>query len=165
MFRVSEQSVPFTLLGCAFTHEGSAISGDTRVRYDPQRPKTYVIPNFRDLIATESVHPPAAYLIPAGGPGIADKLGQHGLRLERLATPATLHVERYRLRAPHWEEKPFEGRHVLGEFTLAARDEDAFATGAYLLPLDQRAANVAVTLLEPRATDSLLRWGFFDAIF
>jgi len=31
--------------------------------------------------------------------------------------------------------------------------------------MDQRAANVAVNLLEPEAPDSLLRWGLFDAIF
>ena len=31
--------------------------------------------------------------------------------------------------------------------------------------MDQRAANVAVELLEPQAPDSLLRWGFLDAIF
>ncbi|MEO5561377.1 MAG: peptidase M14, partial [Dokdonella sp.] len=34
-----------------------------------------------------------------------------------------------------------------------------------LVRLDQSAANVAINLLEPRASDSLVRWGFFDAIF
>ena len=31
--------------------------------------------------------------------------------------------------------------------------------------MDQRAANVAMELLEPQAPDSLLHWGFFDATF
>ena len=31
--------------------------------------------------------------------------------------------------------------------------------------MDQRAANVAINLLEPQAPDSLLRWGYLDAIF
>ena len=31
--------------------------------------------------------------------------------------------------------------------------------------MDQRAANVAIELLEPQAPDSLLRWGFLDAVF
>jgi hypothetical protein len=31
--------------------------------------------------------------------------------------------------------------------------------------LNQRAANVAIQLLEPQAPDSLLRWGYLDAIF
>ena len=40
-----------------------------------------------------------------------------------------------------------------------------FAPDAVLVPLDQRAANVAVNLLEPQAADSLLRWGFLNTIF
>lgn len=67
VFRTSTQSVPFTLKGYAFTQEASAISGDTWVRYHPRRPKTYVIPDFHDLVATESVHPPAAYLTRPSG--------------------------------------------------------------------------------------------------
>jgi hypothetical protein len=34
-----------------------------------------------------------------------------------------------------------------------------------IVPLDQPAANVVANLLEPRASDSLVRWGFLDAIF
>jgi hypothetical protein len=34
-----------------------------------------------------------------------------------------------------------------------------------VVALDQRTANVAINLLEPQAPDSLLRWGFLDAIF
>lgn len=166
VFRTSTQSVPFTLKGYAFTQEASPISGDTWVRYDPRRPKTYVIPDFHDLVATESVHPPAAYLIPAEWAPIADKLRLHGLRVERIEHPLTLRAERYRLAAARWAEQPFEGRHVLREFTQSTETVDAaIAAGAFVVPLDQRAANVAVTLLEPRATDSLPRWGFFDAVF
>jgi hypothetical protein len=41
----------------------------------------------------------------------------------------------------------------------------SFAPGSVLVPLDQRDANVAVHLLEPEAPDSLLHWGFLNAIF
>jgi hypothetical protein len=37
--------------------------------------------------------------------------------------------------------------------------------GAVYVPLRQRAARVAINLLEPDAPDSLVRWGFFHAIF
>ncbi len=40
-----------------------------------------------------------------------------------------------------------------------------FPAGSVVVKLDQRAANVAVHLLEPDAPDSLLRWGFLNAIF
>lgn len=165
-FRSSEQSTPFTLKGYEFTHEASAISGDTWVTYDPHKPKIYSVPFLRDLVAAETVRLPAAYLVPAAWPQIADKLRQHGIRYERVDHSLKLRVERYRLGAPHWDDKPFEGRHLLRDFTLAAEIADAeFGAGAILVPLDQPAANLIVNLLEPRASDSLLHWGFFDAIF
>ncbi|MFC4820665.1 M14 family metallopeptidase [Dokdonella ginsengisoli] len=165
-FRTSDQSVPFTLKGYAFKHEASPISGDTWVSYDPRTPKTYTIPFFRDLVPTQTVRLPAAYLVPAGWPQIADALRRHGLRVERAEQPLQLRVERYQLDAPHWDEQPFEGRHWLREFDATLETADApFAAGALLVPLDQPGANLAVNLLEPRAADSLLHWGFFDAIF
>ena len=165
-FATSKQSVPFELKGYAFTHTTSDISGDTWVSYDPQSPKTYTVPFFRDLVATESVRVPAAYLIPAAWPQIVDKLQQHGIRTERIDRALTLTAERYRLGAPQWSDAPFEGHRLLREFTLASeRVETAFAQGAILVPLDQPAANVAISLLEPRASDSLLRWGLFDTVF
>ncbi|MEO7323705.1 MAG: M14 family metallopeptidase, partial [Dokdonella sp.] len=165
-FETSKQSTPFTLKGYAFTQTSSAISGDTWVRYDPAKRKTYTVPFFRDLVATESVQTPAAYLIPASSAPIVEKLREHGIRFERIDRPLQLRVQRYQLGAPHWDEKPFEGRHLLREFTLARETVDAaFEPGAILVRLDQSAANVAINLLEPRASDSLVRWGFFDAIF
>ena len=41
----------------------------------------------------------------------------------------------------------------------------SFPAGSVIVPLDQRAGRVAVHLLEPQAPDSLLAWGFFNAIF
>ena len=165
-YRPSQQSVPFALKGYEFSQSASSISGDTWVSYDPKRPKTYVVPFFRDLVAAETITLPAAYLVPAAWPQIVEKLRQHGIRYERLDRASTLRAERYRLGAPRWEEKPFEGRHQLREFTLAADTATIdFAAGAVVVPLDQEGANVVVNLLEPRAPDSLLGWGFFDAIF
>jgi len=165
-YETSKQSVPFTLAGYAFRQEASAISGDTWVRYDPKTPKTYVIPFYRDLVATQTVSLPAAYLVPAGWTVVLDKLREHHLRTERVATPLRLAVERYRLGSPRWADAPFEGRHLLKDFTLASeRAEADFAAGAVLVPLDQPAANVAVNLLEPRASDSLLAWGLLDTVF
>ena len=43
--------------------------------------------------------------------------------------------------------------------------ETSLPAGSVIVPLDQRAANVAIELLEPQAPDSMLRWGYLDAIF
>ena len=165
-FENGKASTPFTLKGYAFTQTQSPISGDVWVQYDPSKPKTFVVPFFRNLVATETVKLPAAYLIPAAWSQIADKLHEHGIRYERIAHPSKLHVERCQLDAPHWVEAPFEGHHLLRDFTMTTADTDMdFAAGAFLVPMDQPNANLIANLLEPRASDSLLRWGFLDTIF
>jgi len=165
-FKTTETPVPLTLKGYAFTQIKSDISGDTWVTYDPKTPKTYEVPFFRDLLPVESVQLPAAYVVPAAWPQIIEKLEQHGVRFERLAHSQAMRVQRYRLANPVWADKPFEGRHLVTEFsaTLETVSVDIPA-GSIVVPMDQPAANVVANLLEPRAPDSLLRWGFLDASF
>ena len=45
------------------------------------------------------------------------------------------------------------------------REVRTFPAGSILVPLAQSLAKVAINLLEPQAPDSLVAWGFFNAIF
>jgi hypothetical protein len=166
-FTTSEKSEPLTLKGVAFTQTPSDISGDTWTQYQPGQHKTFQIPFWRDLAASRSVPLPAAYLIPAGWPQLVEKLRQHGLRVEPLTYAVTLDAQRYRLADPKWADVPFESRLMLKSFSEKVENAAKlqFAPGAVLVSLDQRAANVAVHLLEPDAPDSLLHWGFLNTIF
>lgn len=167
VFETGNKPVPLMLKGVAFTQSHSEISGDVCTQYDPTQPKTYEIPFWRDLVATRSVALPAAYLIPAGWPQLVEKLRQHGVHTQALTRSVTLNVQRYRLTDPKWADTPFEGRLMLKSFSgkIETAANQPFASGATLVVLDQRAANVAVHLLEPDAPDSLLHWGFLNAIF
>ncbi len=165
-FKTTDKPITMTLKGYAFSQQASDISGDTWVTYDPKTPKTYQIPFYRDLIATDSVRLPAAYIVPAAWPEVIEKLTQHGIRFERLAHDASLRVERYRLSKPVWDDKPFEGRHLLRDVAVETETVTVdVRAGSVIVPMDQPAANVVANLLEPRAPDSLLRWGFLDACF
>jgi hypothetical protein len=165
-FRTTETPVAFKLDGYAFSQQKSDISGDTWVTYDPTKPRTYELPFYRDLVATASVKLPSAYLVPAAWPQIIEKLGEHGIRFERLARDTALDVERYRLANPTWEPKPFEGRHLLRDVSIAPeRANVSVRAGSIVVPMDQPAANLVANLLEPTAADSLLRWGYLDAVF
>jgi len=166
LFAAGDKSVPLTLKGFAFTQTKSDISGDIWTQYDPSKPKDYTIPNWRDLVVRESATVPAAYLVPAGWPQVIAKLKQHGLRVETTTQPLTLAVQRYQIDDPHWASTPFEGHLMLRQFAAKTGTVTlTFPPGSAIVRMDQRAANVAVNLLEPDAPDSLLRWGTFNAIF
>jgi zinc carboxypeptidase len=165
-FKTTDEPITFRLDGYAFSEQKSDVSGDTWVTYDPKTPKTYEIPFYRDLVPTASIKLPAAYVVPAAWPQIAAKLAEHGIRFDKIAQDTTLDVERYRLTNPVWEPKPFEGRHLLSDVAIASeRASVAVRAGSIVVPMDQPAANLIANLLEPAASDSLVRWGFFDAAF
>ena len=166
LYRTTDKAVTFTLKGYAFKHDESDISGDTWVTYDPHTPKTYEIPFFRDLVVSESARLPAAYAVPPQWTDVIDKLAEHGIRTERLSRAASVEAERYELTKPVWADKPFEGRHMLRDFAVATkRGTFELPAGTVIVPIDQAAANVVANLLEPRAPDSMVRWGFLDAVF
>lgn len=165
-FKGDPASTPYTLKGFAFTLTHSDISNSDWIHYDPSQPKTYTIPNWNGLLPEVSVTPPAAYVVPAQWTRIIDKLDAHGVVYRRTGAPMTIRATGYQLDDPRWASKPFEGHLMLRDFALQAVTREAnLPAGSVIVPLDQRAANVAIELLEPQAPDSLLHWGYLDAVF
>ena len=165
-FKQDPQSTKFELKGYAFTLTHSDISNSAWIQYDPSQPKTYTIDNWNGLLPDLSITPPAAYVVPAQWTAIIDKLDAHGIQYRRIDHPLTIHAEGYQLDDPSWASKPFEGHLMLRGFALhAVAREVELPVGSVIVPLDQRAANVAINLLEPQAPNSLLHWGFLNAMF
>lgn len=128
-------------------------------------PATVTIPFFDQTIVLDSVGVPFAYVLPPEWKFAPQILELHGLSLRRLTRPVTLEVESYRFTDVRWQAQPFEGRHAVTYRTVPLTERRTYPRGSVVVSLDQRAANVAVHLLEPGSGDSFVAWGFFDAIF
>ncbi|MEP7187327.1 MAG: M14 family metallopeptidase, partial [Rhodanobacter sp.] len=165
-FKGDPASTRYQLKGFAFTLTHSDISDSEWIHYDPSQPKTYTIANWNGLLPDVLVTPPVAYAVPAQWTQVIDKLDAHGITYRRLDHPMTIHAEGYQLGDPTWATKSFEGHLMLRHFTVHAVDRQiTLPTGSVIVPMDQRAANVAINLLQPQAPDSLLHWGYLNAIF
>ena len=165
-FKLDPVPTSYTLKGYAFSQTHSDISNDTWIQYDPHTPKTYTIPDWNRLLPDLSITPPAAYVVPAQWTVIIDRLKAHGIAYRRIDHALTITAQGYQLDDPHWATKPFESHIMLRDFKLAtAQRTVTLPPGSVIVPMDQRAANVAIELLEPQAPDSLLHWGYLDAIF
>ena len=166
-FKRDPAPTPFELKGYAFTQTHSDISNDSWIQYDPNKPVTYRIDNWNGLLPDVSVTPPVAYVVPGEWKAIIDKLDAHGIAYRRIGHPMKeVDATAYRLDQPTWAARPFEGHLMLHSFTLHAHPvEVTLPAGSVIVPMNQRAANVAIELLEPQAPDSLLHWGYLDAIF
>ncbi|SEO86213.1 Zinc carboxypeptidase [Luteibacter sp. UNC138MFCol5.1] len=165
-FREDPTPTPFTLKGYAFTQTPSDISGDTWVRYDPTRKKTYAIQSWNGLLPDVAAPVPAAWAIPAQWTQIIERLDAHGIPYTRTTRSLRVPVSRDRLTQPRWAEKPFEGHHLLRDVTITPTPETVeLPAGTVIVRADNTDAVLALNLLDPRAPDSMLRWGYLDAIF
>ena len=165
-FKPDPEPAPLEFKGFAFSQEHSDISDATWIRYDPTIPQTWTIQSWNGLLPDITTTPPAAYAVPAQWTAVIDRLDAHGITYHRLDKPMTVHARGYQLNEPTWATRPFESHLMLTGFKLTEVAKDVtLPAGSAIVPMDQRAANVAITLLEPQASDSLLRWGYLDAIF
>lgn len=150
----------------AWTLSASAISGQSWIHYDRSRQRTLSIPDWNRLLPDISVTEPAAYVIPAPWTVIIDRIKAHGLRYQKLPQATTLTAQSYQLSDPVWASHPFEGHLMLTRFAQSRQPRTVrLPPGSIVVPMNQRAARVAMALLEPQAPDSLLHWGYLNAIF
>lgn len=165
-WRPTDTPEDFVLRGVAFTQEASEVSGDTWIRYDPSKPVRYQVPSRRAMVPAAEVALPAAYVLRPSATEAIARVEAHGLAHFRLAAPAELQANGWKVAEPKWAPSPFEGRHMLASFNAADLPRTvSLPAGSVVVPLDQPAADVAAHLFEPAAPDALLRWGFFDAHF
>jgi murein tripeptide amidase MpaA len=181
------EAEPFSFRGFRARHSLSEVSGARRVEYS-REPVTFTLPRQTTLRVTHSVTVPAAYLVPAQWTSVIDVLAAHGLTLRRTTRPWSGAVDTYRCDTVSWSARPFEGRNVValsekppldtgGAFNQSAesappaghcrpvRETLDYPAGSVVVPMDQRAAKVAIHFLEPEGPDSAVSWGFFNAIF
>ncbi len=154
--------------GYAYTRERSDVSGDLWTRYDETRPQVWRVPLY------EQLRPEATADLPRGGYVVeaahADRIGAlldlHGIAHRRIDARLDAHpLETRRIAGATISATPFEGRHQVkaeGQWSREARDLPA---GALYVPLAQPASRLVASLFEPNGPDSLLAWGFFNAIF
>jgi hypothetical protein len=163
-YRPGQKTDTVEFLGVDFEFVPSEITGSEIVVWGNQ-PTSYQIPSFTRNLATDSVLVPQAYLIPREWQHQLEILQLHGVELEYLAEHTEVEVESYRFTETEWAAEPYESHHRLKVGYEAFREVRTFPAGTAVVLLNQRTNRVAVHLLEPKAPDSFVRWGYFDNIF
>lgn len=163
-FELTDQATPYNLRALSSKTEMSDVSGETRVIFGSD-PVTMTVPMYNTFSVRTAIIPPLAYIVPPQWQEVITLLKTHGLTLKETSLATTLDVESYRFTEVTWPAGPFEGRFMPRVKAELARERRTFPAGSIVVPLDQKLAKVAINLLEPQAPDSLVAWGFFNAIF
>jgi hypothetical protein len=74
-------------------------------------------------------------------------------------------VETHRLEDVRFPSAPFEGRFQPSFKAVPIRERRKLHKGSVVIRTDQVGRKLLMHLMEPDAPDSLLRWGFFNAVF
>jgi hypothetical protein len=121
------------------------------------------MPAFISFRATQTAVAPAAYLVPAALDGVLEVLAAHGVESRALAAPLRRRVEAFRISASRQEEREFEGHRARALEGAWESVEPELPAGTVVVPLDQPLGRLAFHLLDPRASDGLVRWNVLDA--
>lgn len=163
-FELTDEATPYNLRALSSRTEMSEVSGETRVVFGSE-PTTITVPMYNTFRVQRAIVPPLAYIVPPQWQEAIAVLRAHGLTLRETSKPATMEVEGYRFTEVKWPSGPFEGRFMPRVEAEPTRESRTFPAGSIVVSLQQTLAKVAINLLEPQAPDSLLAWGFFNAIF
>ena len=163
-FELTDEVTSFELKAFTYQTEHSEISNDERVVFG-REPQDLTVPMYDTFRITEAVIPPFAYIVPRQWQDVIDVIRAHGIQTQTLASPKRLNVESYRLTNVQWPQGPFEGRHMPRFDVEPVVEEREFPAGSLIVRVQQPLAKVVMNLLEPKAPDSFVRWGFLNAIF
>jgi hypothetical protein len=167
-FKTTEHQTMVDFRGYAYSREPSAVSGALVTHYDATTPQIWHVP-LRDQVqpSIEVTAPRGGYLIPPEHAAwLRDRLAVHGIRFQTItAASGPIAIEEFRATDVAMATGSFEGHtqaNAEGEWHAAT---DRVASGALYVPIAQPKAPLVMALLEPRAPDSFVSWGFFNLMF
>ena len=163
--RSTKDSVMVEFKGVEYSADRSDLTGGTWFKYS-DIPVTYTLPWFNKPQPSVTVELPEAYIIPPEWIAVIERIELHGIEFVVLDKEIELEVKTYHFKDPKWRNAPYEGRHAMSNIEYDEITETrTYPAGSVLIDMNQRSSRVIAHILEPRAEDSFLYWGFFDAIF
>jgi hypothetical protein len=166
-YSTSEKTKTIDFLGYEYSRTPSEISGQLMTHYDEGKPQIWKLPLRDEIIIGHTETMPAAYIVPpAFAAFVGEKLKQHDIQFRHI-DKAIKHanLETFRADTTKKSEQSVESHQrltVTGEWKLEPGD---IKTGSLYVPLDQAKSKLVMALLEAKAPDSLLSWGFFNNAF
>lgn len=142
----------------------SELSGDDWVQW-VDTPTDYKVPYLDTYYAVDSAIVPCAYLVPPEWTDELEVLEAHGIQMERLNKAESFTVQSYRFFNLRWDPERYEGRSTLEFEMKPVMFTKTFPVGTVVIRMNHRSNQVAAHLLEPKAPDSFIRWGFFSTIY
>jgi len=165
--KLTDSHKPFVFKGFKAIRDSSWLSGGIWTRFTNE--KIDINTNYYDeMEISDSVSVPSQYIIPeewGNWEGLIDRIKLHGIKVDKLAEPQKFIVTKYKFKNRKFANYPYEGHQRVNSDYDSYKETVIMPKGTFVINTDQRTVKVLVNLLEPKAEDSFLQWGFFNSIF
>ena len=152
-------------LGIEYSKEKSSFTDGVWFKYNGKE-KTYIIDFYDDMHPVSFARVPEAYIVPPEWTFVKHRLDVHGIRYEILKEDKKMDLSMLRLNNPEFAREPYEGAFRVMKFEADTLELTVNVPAhSIVVPTDQINAKVLIHLLDPLAPSSLLKWGYFNAIF
>ena len=159
-------STTVEFLGVEYHQHQSDLTDGVWYKYDSTKPITFTLPIFNNVKPTEQILLPKQYIIPVEWTGIIERLQLHGIEYTTLEKDTEYEVVSYRFSDAKWATQPYENHMKLQSYQMEeVKERRMYPAGSVLVSTAQRTSRVIAHMLEPKAADSYLSWGFFNSIF
>ncbi len=163
-YKYSDKYKMVNLKGYEYYLDSSAVSGSQKLVYTNKK-KDLKVKFYYDVITSDSVRIPSAYLIPAEWKYLINRMLLHGILVDTIAADTLLQVTRLKFKSVDFSKTSYEGRQRVNFEYDTYQETVNIPAGTFLILTNQRTVRVIANLLEPKAGDSFVKWGFMNAIF
>jgi len=166
-FEATDKHQEIEFLGYKYSREESEVSGGMVPTYFPNQPEVWKIPLYSELVPKVSANIPEGYVVPKPFASIVvPKLKAHGIKYTEISDDVgDKELGLFRSDNFTFAQKPFEGHQNLNVAGEWKKEHVTINPGDIFVTTRQPKAQVVLHLLEPKAPDSLLFWGFFNNRF
>ncbi len=161
----STQTTTLNFMGFEADTLTSEVTGQTRLKYDRNRPFTKSVVYHNHMKPLDSVEIPETYILKKGWSKVINLLTLNQIAFKALQKDTLLTVESYQIDSFDTSDSSFEGHYPHSNTRIKTNLKTVnFQQGDILIPTDQPGIRYLLETLEPEAHDSFFNWNFFDPI-
>ncbi len=153
--------------GYEYEYIKSNIGDYKRLKYLADKPKTYTV-KYRDTyVPTDSASVPEYYVVPQAWAEAIENLKSNKVAMRHISHDTAFEVTSYYIKDVEFATgQPYEGHFPIKSLKVQTEKQmRSYLKGDYLVKTNQKNIRFIMSVMEPTAVDSYLRWNYFDEIF
>lgn len=154
--------IPFR--GYRYEETTTPITGRKTGFYNHDRPYNDTIKYYNYFLPSVTVTAPDAYIVPFAWEEVINRLRINGVEMKQFQNDTSLMAETYYIENYEPARRATQGHYLNSAVKVrSVTQEMDFMKGDYLIPVNQKAKNYIVYMLEPQSESGFFAWNFFDS--